>query len=256
MQRVIKAGVKHPHLYESIQGDLYNTKLDNVSIRLCVMQYIDGKNLYDLNESISLTEIPFYAQQISLIHKIDLIPSPIYDSWAISSFPAEYDKTKEYLDREDKALLEQLLPKFLDIKTNDLPHCLVHGDIIKTNVLRDKERNLYFLDCSVANYSPRIQELAVLCCNVLFDENNPASFTNYYNVLLRKYQKHIHLTAYELSALPIYIQAAHATHVIRPIYEKTVNRNHTAENEYWLKIGKIGLKHTMQLLRETNSTSK
>lgn len=64
---------------------------------------------------------------------------------------------------------------------------------------------LYIIDFSVANIYPRIQELAVLMCNLFFDEN----YKDNYLFLIREYNKHHPLTEYEGEILPLFIQAAH-----------------------------------------------
>ncbi len=247
MTKVIEAGVKHPALYKSPQGNLYKTEIDGVSIHLCVMQYINGKSFYDLNKKTRLTDVSFFAEQAALINQINLKPAKVYDTWAIVNFLEEFTKKKQYLDLESKRLIEPLSKKFNSLDIANLPHCFVHGDIIKTNVLSNSTGNLYILDFSVANYYPRIQELAVLFCNVLFDEDNLNSFTDFYNLSLAQYQKHILLTPAEIAAMPIYVQAAHAMHIICPTYEKIVSGNNTPENDYWLKLGKIGLRYTSKL---------
>jgi len=189
MERVIDAGVKHPALYESPQGYLYQTEFDSVPIRLCLMRYIDGKSLYDLRTKVKLSGVSFFAKQAALINQINFLPEKVYDSWAIVNFPEEYAKKKHYLDEEDKKLIKPLAQTFSLLRIADLPHCFVHGDILKTNVLRDRSGNLFVVDFSVANTQPRIQELAVLLCNVLFDEDDPASFKDYYDLTLSEYQK-------------------------------------------------------------------
>jgi len=63
-----------------------------------------------------------------------------------------------------------LVREFNALKMKKLPHCFVHGDLIETNIMKDKEGKLWIIDFAVANYYPRIIELAVLACNILLTQ--------------------------------------------------------------------------------------
>jgi len=211
------------------------------------MQYINGKSFYELGEAPGTDEMRFFAGQAAIINNLDIEPRDIYDSWAIVNFLTEFEKNRQHLPPEDLRMINTVAEKFANVQVQALPHCLVHGDIIKTNTMKDTEGKVYVLDFSVSNHYPRIQELAVLFCNLLFDENNPETFDEYYKLGLEEYQKHIAFTSEELAALPVFVQAAHAMHVICPIRERVVNGNDTTENEYWLNLGRVGLKYTTQV---------
>jgi Ser/Thr protein kinase RdoA (MazF antagonist) len=246
LNRAIDAGVKIPKLYNSSQGHLYKTEIDSIPIRLTLMEYIDGKSLYDLKYKADLKDIPFFAEQAALINKIDFKPTFLYDSWAIVNLLKEYQKTEKYLG-DDLKLLNLFVKKFAELKIDELPHCLVHGDIIDTNVLGDKNGDYYIIDFAVANHYPRIQELAILLCNIFFDEEKPERFPEFYQTLIFEYQKYIPLTKEELFALPIYVQAAHAMHIIGATREREENINNSEENNYWMELGRKGLKYTTEL---------
>jgi Ser/Thr protein kinase RdoA (MazF antagonist) len=83
--------------------------------------------------------------------------------------------------------------------------------------------------------------LAVLACNLFFNEKSRAESENNLRIMLNEYQKTITLTAKELDSLPTYIKLAHAMHLLCANYEKVVNKNNLQENEYWLEQGRAGL---------------
>jgi Ser/Thr protein kinase RdoA (MazF antagonist) len=244
MVKALEAGVRHPKLFKSSQGYLHKITTNNVPISMCVMERIDGASFYEKNLKATSEEMRFLVQQAALINKMDLKPNPVYDSWAIVHFLEEYKKKKVYLDVGDTDLIDPLVEQFSVIKVDELPHSFVHGDIIKTNVLKDKDGKLYIIDFSVSSYYPRIQELAVLLCNMLFDEDNPKTFQANYDLALEEYQKAIQLTEKEIEVLPLFVKVAHAMHAICATYEKVVKNNNSAENEYWINLGKVGLRFT------------
>ena len=142
--------------------------------------------------------------------------------------------------------MPHLVIEFHKLNIKSLPHCFVHGDIIATNVMRSNEGSLYIIDFAVANWYPRIQELAILLCDLLFvPEKN--TFLKNYELALTEYQKIIKLEKKELQSLPTYIKFAHAMHIIPSTREKVFENNTSAENEFWLRSGQEGLKFTSGL---------
>jgi len=245
MVKALEAGVQHPKLLKSSLGYLQKLHFDGKEISLCVMEKIDGVSFYEKNLKATKDEMRFLIQQAALINKIDLSPKPVYDSWAIVHFLEEYKKKRQYLDKDDLILSDRLEKQFSELEIEKLPHCFVHGDIIKTNVMKDKNGKLYIIDFSVSSYYPRIQELAVLLCNMLFDEDNPETFPDYYKLAVEEYQKHNTLTKKEIEILPLFVKVAHVMHVLCATYEKVAKGNDSIENDYWINLGKKGLKYSV-----------
>ena len=125
-----------------------------------------------------------------------------------------------------------------------MPHCFVHGDIIDTNVIRSEGGKLYVLDFSVSNVYPRIQELAVMLCDILFNSDKD-KFNEIYIRTLRTYQNTTNLEEVEVNALPLYVQAAHAMHIIGSV-KSAVKEGDSEENDHWMKVGREGLKFTLE----------
>ncbi len=248
LEEVLRAGVRHPKMYKARNSYLFQTTVNRTDLRLCVMEYIDGNNLFEIKGKLNGAEMKDIVHQAAKINSIKMKPSFVYDSWAITSFLKEFEKVGKFVEEEDLQLITPLVESFKNFPIETLPHCLVHGDIIKTNVMRSKSGKLYILDFAVANYYPRIQELAVLLCNMLFDEDNLDSFPSYYKLALTEYQKTLSLSTNEIETLPLFIKIAHAMHIIPATREKELNQNISEENLYWLNLGKIGLKYTTKLL--------
>lgn len=238
----LEAGVSVPKLYKSKQGFLHLLKIDQSTFRICVMDYIDGKDFFTSKATITKEDMISLAHQASLINSINIKPQKIYDSWAITNFPLEFEKKSQYLEKKDLEKIKPLLEKFKKLNIETLPHCFVHGDIIKTNVIKDKNNKIWIIDFSVSNYYPRIQELSVLACDILFNINKKEESEQNLKDALEEYQKTIKLTSRELESLPTYIKFAHAMHILLTTYEKKVNNNNSEENLFFLELGRSGLK--------------
>ena len=241
MLNSLNAGVSTPRFLKSNKDYLTKLKINNSNLRLCVMDYIEGKTIYENNEKLSNDEIKFIAKQAALINSIDFKPLFTYDSWAISNFLKEFKEKNKYLDKNDFETLKPLVNDFKQLKIEELPHCFVHGDIISTNVIKDKKGKLWVIDFSVSNYYPRIQELAVLACDLLFNPKDQNESDSNLNIALKEYQKMIKLTRRELQALPVYVKLAHAMHVLCASHAKKALSNTSEENECYLEKGRSGL---------------
>ncbi len=245
MLNAMESGVSIPKLYKSQQGYLCKLKINDSDLRLCIMEHVEGKTILSAREKLSDDEIRFIARQASLIDSINMKPYWIYDTWAITNFLKEYQKKWKYLSEEDLELIKPLVKEFKDLKIEELPHCFVHGDILTTNVMKDNNEKLWIIDFAVSNYYPRIQELAVLACDLLFDPKDKKKSDHNLMVALEEYQKKIQLTGRELKVLPTYIRLAHAMHLLRANYEKIVGKNTFEENEHFINQGRFGLKQML-----------
>ncbi|MBI2421098.1 MAG: phosphotransferase [Candidatus Levybacteria bacterium] len=239
------AEVDQPEIYPFNKDKfLYKKEINGIPIRLCVMQHIKGKTFFELEVKPSIEEAELIIENAARINSINLKPSFVYDSWAIINFLNEYGQKKQYLKDVEKIIMDKLADELSSLSIQDLPYCFVHGDLIKTNIMRDNLGSIYILDYSVANYYPRIQELAVLFCDFLFDKDSLSDFNKMFDFIINEYQRSQKLKEIELKTLPLFIKLAHAMHVLCATYEKEVKNNQTKENEYFLNIGRIGLLYT------------
>ena len=210
------------------------------------MEHIKGKTFYELKVEPTIEESKFIANQATIINQIKIKPEFIYDQWAIINFCKEYKKKEKYLNDEDKKSLDSLYNKFLNYNIGKLPHCFVHGDILRTNVIKTDEGRLYIIDFAVSNYYPRIIELSVLYC-FFININNFQKTEKMFNIVMTEYQKTTKLTSMEIAELPFFLKLAHAMHILQANYQKVVENNISTENEYWLELGRKGLLHAENL---------
>ncbi|MFH1506217.1 MAG: phosphotransferase [archaeon] len=242
IKAAIKAGIKTPKLLKSKQGELALIELDDALLRVLVLEFIDGKDMYSLGNPVLDEDVIFVAQQAAKINSLDIKPRFIYDQWACVHFPKEFEKKKDSLPPEDLAIVEPMLKEFNALDIENLPHCYVHGDLLKGNVIRDKDGQLWVIDFAVGNFYPRIQELAVLGCDICFEKDNKENSERKFKLAVEEYQKIVKLTPRELEILPLYLKLAHVMHVILSNYERKELGNHSKENDYFLEIGQAGLR--------------
>lgn len=231
VDEALEAGVATPKMFRNEKGFLYSNK--ELDMNLAVFEYIDGKTFYETGEKPTEDDAKEIVCQAAKINSIDHKPPFVYDSWAIPNIANEYDAVEASLSSREKEVINPLVSAFKEVDLKSLPSALVHGDIITTNVMKSKEGKIFILDFGVCNYYPRIMELALLKCNLLADFD--------IDFLVQEYKKQIELTEKELESLPLFIDLAHAMHVIGATREKAIYGNASDENEYWLEQGRSGL---------------
>ncbi len=238
IEAAIEAGVQHPKLLQTSDGN-HLFRPGDTNLQLLVMEWVDGKSFWDLKTNPTAEERAEIIQAAARINSSDHKPPTSYDSWAVTSFIKEFDEFSGTLTQEDRALVQVVLENFQRLDFKSLPHTFVHGDLIATNVLKT-DTGLYVVDFSVANYYPRIQELAVLFSNLLFDETSPENSKKIYNEALKEYSELAQLTDEELEVIGVYIRAAHAMHILGASKAKARGED-DEENQYWLNLGRTGL---------------
>lgn len=238
MEKVVQAGVHHPELLTTDTGE---TTYSDSGVTLVLMRFVEGKSFLELDRSPSAEERKAVLEQAATVNSIDYEPPYLFDSWAIPNIHAMLEKVEQYIAPEDLPLVEQAIAGYDAIPTDDLPHCFVHGDFTKANVIKGEDGKIYILDFSVANRYPRIQELAVIVANLLHDDGEEtleqkckrvADEYSEFNPLNDQERKH--LPAYALAGIAMEFMGAHQ--------EKYINGNDTEETDYWLSLGREGLR--------------
>ena len=212
---------------------------ENNHYDICVFEYIDGKNYFELRQKASKEIIKELARQTAMINQLDIKPEFIYDSWAIINFEEEYKKKREYVPDEYKDKFDKLLNEFKNIDFDRLPKGFVHGDIISTNVMLDSNDKVWIIDFAVSNYLPRIIDLAVTSCNMCLDNSSKENTYENIALLVSEYNKYAPLTEYELSTFSTFYKLANAMHILQTQYIIKTDGD-SAENQYWLNEGIVG----------------
>lgn len=232
--------INTPKVYKCNKNILCEIDLDNVNYRLCVFQYIDGKSFYDLNELPTIEEIKNIIFQMSKIHSAKLQSDFIYDNCTITNFIKEYEEKVKYLDIKYTNLFETLVKKLKNVKFDNLPIGFVHGDIIRSNVIKDNNGKLWIIDFAVSNYLPRIVDLAVAACDMCLNSNNKEETIKSTKMIIEEYQKYNKLTNYELECFPLFYDLVNAIGILQISYLSSF-KEISKEDKFWLEESEKGL---------------
>lgn len=242
MEKVVEAGVNHPELMRTGGGNAIYQDDEANGISLVLMKFIEGDNFLALDRIPDKEERQAVIEQAAKINKIDYHPTYLSDTWAIPNIKVMFEKVKKFIQPDDIKLVEQAMAQYGDIPVDELPHCFVHGDLTKANVMKGDDGKIYVIDFSVANWYPRIQELAVIAANLLHDKNSDMTLREITELVSSEYEKFNPLTAEEKQYLYSYALAAAAMEFMGAHQEKYVKGNNSKETEYWLNLGRNGLK--------------
>lgn len=239
MQRVVESGINHPELLAISSGEVTYT---DSGITLVLMRFVEGKTFFELDRVPDADERKAILEQAALVNGLDYKPAHLFDSWAIPNIRSMFKKVRHLIQPDDLVLVEKTLVQYEAIPVDDLPHCFVHGDFTKTNVLKADDGKICILDFSVANWYPRIQELAVIAANLLHDPSNNITLQERCKQIAEEYSQYNPLTAVERRHLPVYALAGVAMEFMGAHQEKYINGNNTDETDYWLNLGREGLR--------------
>lgn len=242
MERAVEAGVNHPNLYKTNKGEVVYNDGSETNLSLVLMDYIAGNTFLELDRAPNEIERSAILEQAALINKIDYHPPYLLDSWAIVNIEVMFDRVKQYIQPEDIVLVEKAVDRYKSLPIKDLPHSFVHGDFTKANVLKAEDGKIYILDFSVANWYPRIQELAVITANLLYDKDNSQSLQDKTEIVADEYSKYNLLEVVEQKYLYDYTLAGIAMEFMGSHQEKYIKGNDTEETDYWLGLGREGLR--------------
>jgi len=235
--KVTEAGINRPRpLPSPQQGIVFNYG----GVEMIVSEFIEGNTFFELDRSPNDAERQAIIELAAKINSLDYKPPFYDDSWSVTNIRKMYAKVQPFLDLDDQSMLEKTLGRYDNIPV-DLPHAFVHGDIITTNVVKGDDGEISILDFSVANWYPRIQELAVMASSLLSGK----SLRQRCQLIIDDYEKFAILQPVEKQKLYDYALAAVAMELIGAYHARHFEDNNSSENDHWLSLGREELAREM-----------
>ena len=245
-----QSGVKSPKvLKNSNEGIITNVNYNNSKFRLAIMEYIDGSNFFELNREATTDELLKIADLASGFGNIDYKPNFIYDTWAISSFIEEFDKKKQYVSQEYLQYIQPIYDEFKAFNYSLLPKSFTHGDIILTNLMKDKEDEFWVVDFSVSNYTARLNEIAVSSSDFAVIEGKKEESEKRVKTMFERWAKNVGATDFERNAFKMLFRVQNAIDILNPSYEIAMG-NDSEENKKYLELGKFGVTLDVDMSKE------
>lgn len=237
----VKNNVKTPKIYKNSKNELISIiQYLNSRFRLCVIEYIDGNNFFELNRKPTLEELREIVDIASNLNKIDYRPNFIYDTWAITSFCNEFEEKKEYLEEKYLNIIEPIYNKFKEFDYDRLPKSFVHGDMMSTNLMLDTNDDIWVIDFSVSNYTARLNEIVVICDDIALVSNDKEESEKRITIAFDEWCKKVNATQFEKESFKMLFDVANAINVLNPLYEIATG-NDSEETKMHLNAGIFAL---------------
>lgn len=233
--------VKTPKIYKNSKNELISIiEYLNSRFRLCVIEYIDGNNFFELNKKPTLEELRKIVDIASNLNKINFRPNFIYDTWAITSFCNEFEKKKEYLEEKYLNIIEPIYNKFKEFDYDRLPKAFVHGDMMSTNLMLDTNDDIWVIDFSVSNYTARLNEIVVICDDIAVVPGEKEESVKRIMIAFDEWCKKVNATQFEKESFKMLFDVANAINILNPLYEIATG-NDSEETKMHLNAGIFAL---------------
>lgn len=232
-------GAHAPELVQCVQGDYLFHRDELVAM---VYKWVEGKTYFELDRAPNDTELESVVRQAALINTTSFKPVYYHDIWAVPHIHALFEKVKPILSTEDTRLATRAIRQFDVLKIDELPKCLVHGDMTKGNVLLGKDGKPYIIDFSVTNWTTRIIELVLIISNLMHDQNDRRSLQQKVTAVTTLYQPYNQLTRRELQALYDLCLTGSAMELLGSRWRQEFLDDTSEETAYWLELGRSGLR--------------
>ncbi len=206
----------------------------------CVIKAFDGDTLEETKYEIFLAER--IAKYLGQIHSFKFEIANNYDSWGTKNFGKEYEYKVKLLDDQKTKLVDKALERFKKIKFSKLEKSVIHGDIQKKHVLKNKEGDMCIIDFGCANFDFKAMDVSIFIAQVVLDPNLDLG-TNKDNAqkVIDAYLKIQKLTDYEKSVIPDFIISTFAMYLLSANYVLKAENDDSQQTLDWIEFGARGL---------------
>lgn len=200
----MKNKIKCPHLLKN-RNEEYISKLQfgGININLCLLEYINGKDLYSMNKKITNSDIDKLVDILVSIHNIKDNYKIEYDRYSFMKLKEVFEKHKSILSKKMSTDVANFLKEYAKVDFNKLPVCFIHADLGRSNIIKSKNNELFVIDFIQSGTGIRLLDIVIIINRCIFNYNYVNYSKKMEKYFLKKYQQYIKLTEYELEVLSI-----------------------------------------------------
>ena len=254
-----------PKVYKNNNKILGEIDYNGDKIYYFVMEYINGKTIYDLDKDVDLKtiiKIVFDILKYNCVNRElkDYLYSDEakkfkqYDMWSYENFLEEYKDKSKYLSSDDNELIRPIVTYYEDMlnrykKYDDRfknmpvmpPYMSAHNDFISTNIILKDNKEPYYIDFSVSSVALNFVDIAIFGCDTVLKKGiTPEEYAKYLKIISYiLYRTHI----MEYNLYPTAVAVQHAIHILIANYYKVYEHVDSTENDYFLNLGRMGIRY-------------
>lgn len=196
--------IKCPNLLKNIYGKyLSRLQFDGINITLCLIEYINGRDLYSAHKKITKQDIDKIVNLLVSIHNIKDIYEIEYDQYSCMKLNKVIEENKNKIPKNLLNDVHSFLKEYNNVDFDRLSTCYIHADLACSNIIKDKENELFAIDFIQSGTGIRLLDIVIVINRCIFNYKNIKYSKKMERYFLEKYQEKIKLTEYELEVLPI-----------------------------------------------------
>lgn len=166
----MKNRIKCPCLLKNITGDyISNIQFENININLCLLEYIDGKDLYSINKKINKQDIDKIVRLLVSIHNIKETYKIEYDKYSFMRLKEVFEEYKGNLPKELLNDINEFFKIYIKVDFNKLPTCFIHADLGRSNIIKNKENELFVIDFIQSGTGIRLLDIVIVINRCIFN---------------------------------------------------------------------------------------
>jgi Ser/Thr protein kinase RdoA (MazF antagonist) len=242
LQQFQKAGVPTPSLLPGGNGYLYGFVEKTRTTYLCVMNYFSGETFQQRN--VDKIDIERLVTYLSKIHSLSFSIHRNYDSWGTAHLIEEYDKKSKYISNEDNQLIQPIVNEYKTLRFDLFSKSIIHGDLQRTNVLKNQARDYCILDLGCMDFSYPVIDLSIFIAHFCLDDEGTKTSINLalYKHAVQSYVKERKLNDAELASIPTLVRATYAIYLIAANYSlQNPAHPNNSQTAAWIEFSKSGL---------------
>lgn len=233
---IMKNNIVAPKMILNHGRHLFVSEIDGVLLNSCVMECIEGKDLFSLGKKITKQQIDKLIEIIIPLHQIKDTLEIEYDEWCFMNVIVDYETCKDKIQEELKQEIERQIERFKKIDFSTFPTCYIHGDLICTNIMEDEHKNLSLIDFTSSGTGLRILDIVKVMTSVIFHYEAIQESKELITYFLEQYQKYSKLTKQELELLPFLCKIDSYVGIMLTEYEHKMGKEcNDKEAKFWMK---------------------
>lgn len=229
-QEFAKNDIPVAKLLKSSQGYLFGQQNNY----LCVSRFFDGQSF--TQTKAGKQDFAKITDYLARIHQLKFKILPNYDPWGTANFLSEFKLKKKYLTFKDLNNISKIADDFSQIDFKKLTKSIIHGDLQKQHVLKNKFNKYCILDLGCMDYNASVIDLSIFLAQFCFDQNKKLTENlHVFDFCRKQYLKINQLNPYELSLVPILVKATFGLYIIQCSFLLNSGKDQSRQTKNWLQ---------------------
>jgi len=210
----------------------------------CLIEYFDGDD-FSIQEPTD-NDLKQITQQLALIHKTDMKVNTFYDDGLPLNLPSQLSTYRALIPSRYRDYIYEISEQVRNIDKNKLRKSLIHGDLSREHVIKNRNGELCILDFGGVNFESSIADLSFMVSYFCLDMKafSESEYLRRYQIIMNEYKKRITITQYEESIIPLIIKANYALCYLFGTYYHESKRDPLAS--YLINFGINGLEYSQK----------